>query len=50
MPDKNDSTLSKPTPCPPEVLALLGSWNDDDFPDLDTIRSGYGSDCKREAL
>lgn len=33
---------------PPEVLAAIGSFPD--FPDLKTIRSGYGKDARRERL
>jgi len=33
---------------PPNVLALLGSWKDDDFPDADQLRQGYGDDAPRE--
>jgi hypothetical protein len=32
----------------PAVLAALGSFPD--FPDLETIREGYGADAPREAL
>jgi hypothetical protein len=33
---------------PPEVLAAIGSFPD--FPDLKTLRSGYGKDARRERL
>jgi hypothetical protein len=33
---------------PPEVLAAIGSFPD--FPDLETIRSGYGVNAPRERL
>jgi len=33
---------------PPEVLAAIGSFSD--FPDLETIRDGYGTDAPRERL
>jgi hypothetical protein len=33
---------------PPEVLAAAGAVAD--FPDLETIRAGYGKDTKREKI
>jgi len=36
------------TEWPPQVLALLGSWKDSDFPDIDQLRQGYGEDSPRE--
>jgi hypothetical protein len=33
---------------PPEVLAAIGSFPD--FPELKSIRSGYGKDAARERL
>ena len=36
------------TEWPPNVLALLGSWKDSDFPDAEQIRQGYGDDAPRE--
>ena len=35
---------------PLDVLALLGSWKADDFPDATELRAGYGPDAKREEL
>lgn len=35
---------------PAEVLALFGSWRDDDFPDAEELRKGYGNDSRREKL
>jgi hypothetical protein len=35
---------------PDDVLALFGSWKDDDFPDASELRKGYGKDAKRERL
>ncbi|MES1258021.1 MAG: CopG family transcriptional regulator [Acidobacteriota bacterium] len=35
---------------PADVLALFGSWKEDDFPDAGDLRKGYGRDVKREAL
>ena len=33
---------------PADVLALLGSWNDSEFPDAKQIRKGYRTDAPRE--
>jgi hypothetical protein len=33
---------------PADVLALFGSWKDEDFPDPDELRKGYGADVPRE--
>jgi hypothetical protein len=33
---------------PPDVLELFGSWKADDFPDAAELRTGYGTDAKRE--
>jgi hypothetical protein len=35
---------------PADVLALFGSWKDEDFPDVSQLRSGYGADAPREKL
>lgn len=35
---------------PADVLALFGSWKDEDFPDADELRKGYGEDIPREKL
>lgn len=35
---------------PADVLALFGSWKDDDFPDAKELRKGYGSDVRREKI
>jgi hypothetical protein len=35
---------------PPDVVALLGSWKDSDFPDPEEIRKGYGTDVPRETF
>jgi len=35
---------------PPDVLALFGSWKDEDFPDADELRKGYGPDAPRESF
>jgi hypothetical protein len=35
---------------PADVLALLGSWKDSDFPDATKLRRGYGTDFPREKL
>ncbi len=35
---------------PADVLSLLGSWQDDDFPDAADLRKGYGADLPREKL
>ena len=33
---------------PADILSLFGSWKDEDFPDLDELRKGYGDDVPRE--
>ena len=35
---------------PADILSLFGSWSDDDFPDADELRKGYGHDARREEL
>ena len=35
---------------PKDVLALFGSWKDEDFPKLETLRKGQGRDVRRESL
>ena len=35
---------------PPDVVALLGSWRDSDFPDPEDLRKGYGTDVPRETF
>jgi len=35
---------------PADVLKLLGSWKEADFPDAAELRSGYGTDAQREEL
>jgi hypothetical protein len=35
---------------PPDVLAILGSWKDSDFPEASELRKGYGRDIPREDL
>lgn len=36
------------TEWPADVLALLGSWKDIDFPEAEQLRKGYGQDARRE--
>jgi len=36
------------TEWPQDVLAVLGSWKDVDFPDAEQLRKGYGLDAPRE--
>ncbi len=33
---------------PADILSLFGSWNNQDFPDQEELRSGYGNDAPRE--
>ena len=33
---------------PANILALFGSWKDEDFPDASELRDGYGKDVRRE--
>lgn len=35
---------------PSDILSLLGSWKDDDFPSEAELRGGYGKDAAREEL
>jgi hypothetical protein len=35
---------------PADILSLFGSWNDNDFPDAEELRKGYGRDAAREEL
>jgi hypothetical protein len=35
---------------PADVLALFGSWKDEDFPDAAALRKVSGSDVRREKL
>lgn len=35
---------------PTDVLALFGSWKDDEFPDADALRNGYGADVRRKKI
>jgi hypothetical protein len=35
---------------PADVLALLGSWKESDFPDASQLRQGYGEDVPRERI
>jgi hypothetical protein len=35
---------------PLDILALFGSWKDEDFPDASELRKGYGNDVAREEL
>ncbi len=35
---------------PSDILLLLGSWKDDDFPHAAELRKGYGKDVPREAF
>jgi hypothetical protein len=35
---------------PADILSLFGSWTDDDFPDAEKLREGYGADAQREEL
>jgi hypothetical protein len=37
------------TEWPEDVIALAGSWSDDDFPAIEEIRSNDGQDVPREA-
>ena len=32
------------------IHSLAGSWAEDDFPDLETLRAGMGQDIRRESL
>jgi hypothetical protein len=42
--DHARSTLS------PKVLAALGTWGDDDYPDAAELRKSLGKDARREKL
>ncbi len=33
-----------------DILSLFGSWKDEDFPDAEELRKGYGADARREEL
>jgi hypothetical protein len=35
---------------PADILALFGTWKDEDFPDTSTLRARYGNDVPREAF
>jgi hypothetical protein len=35
---------------PADILALFGSWKDEDFPDAAALRKGYGADVRRKEL
>lgn len=35
---------------PEEILALFGSWKDEDFPEASRLRKGYGKDVRRESI
>ena len=35
---------------PADILALFGTWKNDDFPDAAELRTGYGTDTRREKL
>jgi hypothetical protein len=35
---------------PADILSLFGSWRDEDFPDAEELRKGYGADARREEL
>jgi len=38
------------TEWPADILSLFGSWKDEDFPDAEELRKGYGTDARREEL
>jgi hypothetical protein len=33
---------------PADILAIFGTWSDDDIPDAKKLRKGYGADLPRE--
>lgn len=33
---------------PADILSLFGTWKDEDFPDVSSLRAGYGIDLPRE--
>jgi len=33
---------------PADIFSLFGSWRDEDFPDAEELRKGYGADVRLE--
>ncbi len=38
------------TQWPPELVSVLGTWTDDDFPDIEDLRKTLGTDLPRESM